>query len=267
MNTIKDALIVTATLGNRDTIARTIQSVKNIGGYRVRHIIITPIANFESLKVKYPDSEIILEPSSCRGIYQSLNYVFNKFGKKYQILGFINDDDYWLPEFAKCFKVMDTYTETDVVYGKVIFVNENNKIIGEQTSSPRFKAFGALLTKQVILFTQQATLIRSELFFKLKGFDESYKLIADSDFWLEAIKSNAKFHFLNLHCAAYMIQSNQLSSNKSLQKSEREILLQKVDSKGYVNVLYEYLLFRAYNFPIYLKRFIRLSKLKPTLTN
>lgn len=35
-------LVITATLGDRDTLSRTIDSVKQIGGNLVRHVIVRP---------------------------------------------------------------------------------------------------------------------------------------------------------------------------------------------------------------------------------
>jgi len=263
---LQDTLIVTATLGNRKTLERTIKSVKQIGGLRVKHVIIAPEGVCAELRLMYSTIEIIPEPQSCRGIYGALNYALKRYAKDYNYLSYINDDDFWLPAFNNLFTPLDQNSDIDVVYGRVNFVDEIGGIIGEQTSSPRYKAFGTLLKYKVVLFTQQATLMRSDLFLKLKGFDESFKLVADSNFWLEAVKQNSKFYYYNKVCAAYTIQANQLSANKDLQRNEHTILLSKVESKGNFNLIFEYTIFRLFNSRIYFNRILGFNMWKPSLT-
>ena len=252
-----DTLVVTATLGNRSSLSRTIDSVKTIGGNRVRHIIVAPAPACEMISKNHPHVKVISEPENCKGIYPALNYGLKSFAADFRYLTYINDDDFWTPGFKVLFDEMDRHKDTDVVYGRVNYVNAKGHIIGEQTSSPRYRDFGNLLYKNVILFTQQATLTRSKLFLELGGFDESFKLVADSKFWLEAINANSKFRYVNKICAAYTIQKGQLSSDKTLQKDEHERLILSNDIANPFQVIINVLFFRLWNVKIYLKRFIK----------
>ena len=257
MRNIKaDTLVVTATLGCRDSLDRTIRSVKENGGDRVNHVITCPGNILKNLKKKYPFLEVIPEPEEKNGIYSALNNVIRKYAKDYKYVTFINDDDYWLPGFKKLFLTLDGNQELDAVYGKTLFVSEDNKTIGEQTSSPRYKSFKVLLTRKVVLFTQQATLIKSQVFYKTGGFDENYKLIADSKFWVEAIALGVKFHYINILAAAYTLQEGQLSSDKRVQNEEYTKLLNEnfFQSISLSEVIFENLIFRLYNTSIYFKR-------------
>jgi hypothetical protein len=258
---IADTLVVTATLGNRDSLKRTINSVKTIGGERVKHIIVMPLKYCESIRNKFPFVTVLEEPESCKGIYPALNYGLKKYAKDFKYLTYINDDDYWLPNYIKLFEFLDNNQVFDVAYGKTCYVDENDKVIGEQTSSPRYKAFKALLSKNIVLFTQQATLMRSDLFLKLGGFNETFKLVADTNFWIEAIDSRAKFCYINEICAAYTIQEGQLSSNANLQNQEHKMVLLSERRKYSLLPFFEKILFRLYNIRIYTQRLIKNKKI------
>lgn len=225
MENLKDTLIVTATLGGRSSLVNTVKAVEEFGENRVKHIIITAKPAFRSLQEQFPNHLVLCEPDDCKGIYQALNHVFKNYGHEYKYLGFINDDDLWTSGYPMLFDILDKDLSIDVAYGRVRFVNEKGMAIGEQTSFPFYKFFPMLLTKNIILFTQQATLMRSTLYFEEDGFDESYRLIADTKFWLSVITKKAKLKAIRVICAEYMIQSGQLSSNKELQEKNTRSLL------------------------------------------
>lgn len=254
MENLKDTLIVTATLGGRLSLTDTVESVAKYGGARVEHIIITPKSTFQNLRDQFPNHQVLCEPEGCRGIYQALNYVFKNYGREYKYLGFINDDDLWTSGYPVLFDILDKNLGIDVAYGRVQFVDEMGVPIGEQTSFPFYKFFPTLLTKNIILFTQQATLMRSKIYFAENGFDEAYKLIADTKFWLSAITNRAKLKATRKICAKYMIQSGQLSSNKELQRKEHKELIKMIARPNSVKTISAVLLFRLYNLRIYIER-------------
>lgn len=258
-NKTPDTLVITATLGSRDSLKRTIKSVKENGEGRVKHILTCPRNKSKNLKNKYPLLEVISELEGVNGIYPALNNVISRYAKDYKYVTFINDDDYWLPGFKKLFLTLDENQELEAVYGRTLFVSETNKIIREQTSSSKYKSFKALLARRIVLFTQQATLIKSELFYKVGGFDENYKLIADSKFWAEAIDLKTKFCYINTLAAAYTLQENQLSSDKETQNKEYVKLLKEelFDSVSLFDIIFENLVFRLSNIRIYLKRYLK----------
>ena len=183
------------------------------------------------------------------------------YAKDYKYLAYINDDDFWLPDFKNLFSILDKHDDVDVVYGRVNYVGEYGEFIGEQTSSSRYKSFKALMYHKIILFTQQATLMKSQLFINQGGFDESYKLIADTNFWLKAVESGAKFLYVNKICAGYTIQPSQLSSNGALQQEEHHRMnLLLLKSNLFISNFERYL-FRIVNFRIYFNRFLKHRKI------
>lgn len=255
----QDTLVVTPTLGTRnDSLKRTVDAVAKIGGLRVKHVLTAPLNKCEELKTVFPKLEVIPEPEGCRSIYTALNYAINNYIKEFKYFTYINDDDYWLPDFQILFEALDNDDSVDVAYGRTSFVDDKNIFIGEQTSAPFYKSFGSLLRSNIVLFTQQATLIKGEWFIKLKGFDEGYKLIADTDFWFRAVSLGASFKYVRNVCAAYTIQDSQLSSNSTLQSTEHIELLRKNNiSDNRIKSIFVHILFRLYNSQIYIKRFLK----------
>ena len=255
-------LVITATLGDRITLKKTVDSVKSISGNRIDHILIAPLSKVESLQLKFPDLKILPEPENYKGIYPALNYGLLKFAKDYEYLTFINDDDFWLKDYQKLIDILDTQNDVDVVYGKVIYFNNEGSPIFKQASSYRYKAFTKLLAHDVVLFTQQATLMRSSVFIKLKGFDDSYKLVGDSDFWIRAIRSNYNFKFVNSFCAGYMIQEWQLTSDRNQSQKEHEILNNRYSINKSIASRFELILYRLLNAPLYATRILFNKKFK-----
>lgn len=250
-------LVITSTLGNRETLKRTIDCVKNIGQNLVDHYIIVPANEYEALKKVYPNSKIICEPTGLKkGIYPSLNFAFNLLAKNYKYITFINDDDYWLPEFKLLINTLLSDKNIDFIYGKVRFVDENNTIIKRQTSSSQFYSFLSLMHSKIVLFTQQATIIKTDLFFKLGGFSEEFKLVSDSKFWIDLSLIRPNFRYLDNEFAAYTIQDSQLSANKELQNYEHKELLKLYSSPPFWKIFYDRLIFRLINIKIYINRFL-----------
>mgnify|MGYP002424820170 CR=1 FL=1 len=250
-------LVVTATLGYRESLKRTIESVRAIGGSIVRHIIIAPQSKIALIKERFGNIECLAEPEGKKGIYAALNYAFQTYGHNYNYLTFINDDDYWLPNYQYIITELVNNPSLDMVYGRTQYVNSQGIKIGTQACSYQFMQFIPLLESNIVLLTQQATLIKSELYFKIGGFDESYKLIADTKFWAQLSLMNIHYKYLNKECAAYTIQDGQLSSDRVTQRMEHERLLQELNAKSYKRYDLTILKFRLNNLLIYINRYFK----------
>ena len=192
-----------------------------------------------------------------KGIYAALNHGFKTYGRDYEYLTFINDDDYWLPDFKL---LINTIEEGyDFVYGKISYILENkNGIEKPMACSNQFKDFIPLLYNNIILFTQQATLIRSNLYFELGGFSEEFKLVSDTKFWAELSLFNIKYKYIPKPCAAYIHQYENLSTlNKELQKLEHIRLLEQMPKITLLKRSLAVLKFRLINIPIYISRYLK----------
>lgn len=255
-------LVLTATLGSRESLQKTIETVREIGGNYVKHVIVAPQVQITSIQAKYGNIECLAEPEGKKGIYTALNHGFRTYGHDYKYLTFINDDDYWLPDYKRIIESLINNPSLDMAYGKTQYINNKGEKIGTQTSSNQFPQFIPLLKSNIILLTQQATLIKSDLYFKIGGFDESYKLVADTKFWAELSKMNIRYKYINKECAAYMIQAGQLSSDHDTQRIEHERLWKEINATSYKPHLLAKLRFRLNNLPIYIKRYYKKNSFK-----
>lgn len=248
--------MVTATLGQRSTLQRTVASVKDIGGHEVDHVVVAPKDKCAEIRSTYSQIRVIEEPDEVRGIFGVLNYALKTLGSNYDFMTFINDDDFWLIDYKL---LIDKIKEgnVDVVYGQVKYFDEDDHLLGAQTSSPFYKSFGNLLCHEIILMTQQAMIFRSEMFFKLGGFNTDFKLIADTELWLRAITQGYTFKHLGKFCAGYTIQESQLSSDLGLQQKEHKKLIESIQNSPYPMRLIDVLIYRAYNIRIYFRRILK----------
>lgn len=254
----KDILVLTATLGMRKSLWRTIDSVRRVGGERVRHVVIAPLSLICDLREQYPDTEFVEEPEDSKGIYAALNFGFQKYGNEYRYITYLNDDDFWLDDFKE---IIDETTDgsRDIIYGKTRFVNRYGVKIDSQTCSGRFEDFTKLLQCGIILMTQQAAILRTKTFFDNGGFDESYKLCADTKLWALLSRKNVKHKYIGKEVAAYTIdKGNQLSSDHKLQEDEHRRILGEL-ALGKRRVSLASLRFRLSNITTYAKRMLGLK--------
>ena len=255
-------LVITPTLGNRKTLAKTIDSVKNIGGSLVKHVVVAPQQQIPIIKDCFGGIECLPELEGKKGIYAAINHGFYTYGKDYEYLTYINDDDYWLPNFSLLINAIEE--GYDFVYGKVNYILENkNGIIKPMASSGQFREFIPLLYHDIILFTQQATLIKSKLYFDIGGFSEDYKLVSDTKFWADLSLLNIKYKYISKPCAAYIHQYENLSTlNKELQALEHMKMLEQMPKFSLFKRYLAVLKFRLINSPVYISRYF--NGLSPT---
>ena len=250
---MKRILVLTPTLGTRSTLDLTIKNVSRFGQGKCHHVLVAPDNAISRLKEKY-HIDVIQESANEKGIYSALNHGFNTLLDDYDYLTFINDDDYWLPDFSS---LIDSITTDvwDMVYARTCYVDERGAFLTEQTSCPWFSWFGGLLKRKgIVMLTQQATVIKTSLFRQLAGFDTSYKLVADTKFWLMAsMIPDLKVKYIDMVVAAYRLQEGQLSSDVSLQQIETERLLKECPNLQKAS-LFQYLAYLFCNWRIYFRR-------------
>ena len=248
-------LVLTATLGNRATLSKTIESVKTIGGNAVHHVLVCPSSEILKLQADYMGIDCIPEPSDNKGIYGALNHGFNLLGHDYKYLTFINDDDFWLPDYR--YLINELSYDFDIVYGRNQFVDVDGSYVSTQPASKRFRDYLPLYRHNVTLMTQQSAIFKSALFFKFGGFDESYKIVADTKFWIQvSLEKELKWKYVNKVCSAYMLQDGQISSDNVMMQNDFRKLKGEFSKIG-GNGLYELFLFRLSNIFVYIKRLLK----------
>ena len=245
-------LVVTPTMGKRDSIKRTIDSVRKYGGEMVRHVLVCPRDKREKLAAPYR-MECIGEPEGAKGIYPALNYAFKKQGMGYRYITFINDDDYWLPAYTQLIReALDS--DSQLVYGRICCEKDGKRV--DVACSGRFCDFAVLLHRGIVLSSQQATLVRPAVFFEVGGFDEHYRLVSDTKLWAQLCVKNVTYHFVDRPCAVYTCQPGQLSEDGILQLQEHRDMLRALPSFSRWVVWRAVARFRFGNLPVYFRRWL-----------
>ena len=108
------------------------------------------------------------------------------------VIGWLNSDDYYLPgALAKALDYLSAHPDADAVYGDVISINGEGKMINVM----RFDQYSAedLMTFRVI--SQPGVFFRRSAWEKAGGLDLSYHFMLDHHLWLRMI-TRGKFVYL-----------------------------------------------------------------------
>lgn len=248
---MKDTLVVTPTLGVRETLARTVSSVQRNGCGRVFHVIVAPEKCVDKLQADFPDVTVISEGSS-RSLYEAINVAIVRFSGQYKYFSYINDDDYWCGGYVSLFHILDCSRSVQLAYGKIALVDLAGNELRKVPVAPRGLGFVRLQHLGVDGFTQQAVLMRSEVFRLLGVFDVRYRLLADCDMWARAATAKLVMRHTTKLCACYAVHAGQLMTQINAANDERSKILQKLPRPTGIEIVFESLLFYVYNIRSYI---------------
>lgn len=145
------------------------------------------------------------------GLYQALNAGFSHVDRQW--LTWINADDVLYAD--QLAPRLASAGEADVTYGRVDFIDSRGRFMHSWLSGapadllPLYRAgYSPLL--------QQGTLFRRRVFDALNGFDVTYSLVADADFWWRALERQFAFSRTpHPPVAAFRLHSQQLSQRRA----------------------------------------------------
>ena len=157
--------------------------------------------------------QIISEPDA--GIYNAMNKGIHVSHGDYLLM--LNSGDY-LVDSRVVEHILPELDGTDIIQGNTIVERNGNFFI--------HRGYGhsdlSFIEIQHGDFPHQATFTKRNVFEQYGYFDESYKLIADTVFFLKALGfGNATFKYINLHIA-YFAPGGVSDTQKELQGMERK---------------------------------------------
>jgi len=182
--------IVTPSLNQGRFIEQTILSVLGQEYPNVEHIIVDGGSKDNTLSVlkKYEgtyDMQWTSEPDN--GMYQAINKGLRR--TKGEILAYLNADDLYLPWTTRVVsEVFDHHPPVDLVYGDMIRMKIDGRY-GSIIVNPPQQALRTHL-RLLTSLTQPAVFWRRRVFDDLGGFDESFQMAADYDFFLRASRKS-----------------------------------------------------------------------------
>jgi glycosyltransferase involved in cell wall biosynthesis len=202
--------IITVVYNNENTILNTVRSVLNQSYRNIEYIIIDGKSSDNTLKkiepLKDKISKIISEKDS--GIYDAMNKGINNSSG--DIVGFLNSDDVFYDNYSLEFiaKVFIDKKNADCVYGNLIFINQNNDITRNWISCQyKIGLFEKSWTPAHPTFY-----CRRKVFEKIGYFNLKYKIAADVEFMLRALRVN-KLNSIYINKTLVKMRTGGISNN------------------------------------------------------
>ena len=191
------------------------------------------------------------------GIYDAVNHGIRALSTPW--VTYINADDIL---YGDCLLArLTSCGDADILYGSVDFVDVMGRFL-HNWQSARPHLLLSLFRAGYSPLLQQGTLFRREVFDSLDGFDTSWQLVADADFWFRALLKKFRFHYESPRSvAAFRMHRNQLSRRlaaKSLR--EHRAMIERHGRGERLMGSFTSLLWRASNWKSYAARLGRRSQ-------
>jgi glycosyltransferase involved in cell wall biosynthesis len=142
-------------------------------------------------------------------------------------LTYLNSDDWVYPaSFARLIRT-GIEQRAGVVYGPFDFVDEEGRFWYSFVPAPP-KRLRRLFRRRIMAFAQQGTVFRRESYLRLNGFDEQYRLCADSDFFYRALAAGTRFACLpRPEIACFRQHGNQLTNRHATEMEDEKLRIER----------------------------------------
>jgi GT2 family glycosyltransferase len=195
--------VITATLGQSEYWPEALASVAQAAS-AADHVVVCPSS--PSLE-KGERTRAIVEQGL--GLYPALNQGARDPGD-WDAFTWLNDDDRLMaPGFAELLAAMSAKPGVGISYGRVELIDPQSARIGALPVARSPLDLPALLARGIMPLAQPGTVIRRSVWESLGGFDESYKLAGDLDFFVRAVQAGVRFQFVDTTVASFSIRAGQ----------------------------------------------------------
>jgi glycosyltransferase involved in cell wall biosynthesis len=214
--------VITINRNNAEGLNKTIQSVINQSYNDFEYIVIDGNSTDDSVDIikKYDNKINCWISETDTGIYNAMNKGIAKATGDYLL--FLNSGDY-LVNTNVLKSVFEHQHTVDIIYGNMQIDWGNGKITyGKMPEKITFK--------QMFVDTlwHPVSFIKKALFDKYGLYNETYKIVADYDFFFKVIIiHNASTYHVNEDIAVYNLTGlSSLDSNKALEQAERKKVIE-----------------------------------------
>lgn len=214
--------IITINRNNANGLDKTIQSVINQSYEDFEYIVIDGNSTDHSIDIikKYNSNINYWVSETDKGIYNAMNKGIAKTNGNYVL--FLNSGDY-LVNNDVLKSVFEKQQTADIIYGNMQIDWGNGKI----TSG---KMPDKITFKQMYIDTlwHPVSFIKKTLFDKYGLYNETYKVVADYDFFFKVIIiNNVTTYHINVDIAMYNLNGlSSLPENKALEQAERRKVIE-----------------------------------------
>lgn len=187
--------VVTATYNSESTILRTVRSVLSQGFDELEYIVIDACStDSTSEKIGQYIGQVKFYSEPDTGIFDGMN----KGVQLCQglIIGIINSDDWYLSGSFQA--VWDEFlnSDCDVVIGGIDVYENNNKIGSRSHTVEEIESH---------MVSHPGIFIKRRVYEEIGGFNLNYRVAADYDFLLRALKNSYRFSILHSSVSAYSL--------------------------------------------------------------
>lgn len=211
-----DFTVITAAWNVEKTIPRCLESVQKNQLGSTEHLVMDNCSTDQTAEIvkRFPHATFLSEADT--GIYHAMNKGIRQ--AKNEILVFLNADDHFLDgTLAKVQAAFSEHPESGIVYGNLL-VNDTE-----------VKPASGLASFHGARIFHPAAFIRKSLFDELGGYDETYRICADLDFFMKAKESGAVFTYLDEPLTGFALGGLSTTARKRTAQEVRQILI----SHGY----------------------------------
>lgn len=214
--------IITPSYNQGRFIRDCIESVKNQTGVTWEHIVQDAGSTDETLEIlkEYPHLKVACEKDA--GMSDGINRGFLKATGAWVM--WLNTDDYLLPgALAKVAEFATKHSETDVIYGEAIFVNEQKQTLRRKREH-RFD-FKILLYYGCYIMST-ATFIKSNIIHAGHLVDVTYRVCMDYEYYVRLSRLGYRFNYLNQALAAFRWHATNTSTTLLQQRRKERLRVQ-----------------------------------------
>lgn len=219
---MKKLSVITINYNNAEGLKKTIQSVVEQTGFAFEYLVIDGGSTDGSVAViqQFRDRISYWVSEKDHGIYHAMNKGILKAGGAYCL--FLNSGDY-LYNNRVLSAVFAQEQTADIVYGNMqIDLGNGTMHTGRMPSRISFEHMYRDTLWHPVSF------IKKELFEKYGLYKETYKMVADYDFFFHVIvMRSVSLNYMDLIISVYNIKGlSSLPENKQMEKEERRRVLQ-----------------------------------------
>lgn len=202
MKTRVDFSIVTPSFNQAQFVGRTLKSVASQTGVTVQHVVVDPGSTDGSQDIirTHPGITFVQKPDRCQS--EGINNGFAECTGRY--MGWLNSDDLYaspdaLAQVKRCF---ESDPRVDIVYGKAIFVDADDKFIREYYVNGKAETLAESFEYQVGI-CQPAVFWKREVYEELGGLDESLDFQLDFEYWVRMAQAGKVWKHIAVPIAAH----------------------------------------------------------------
>lgn len=202
--------IIVPTLGRREEyLLECLKSIRSAGNC---HVLLIAPSSFEYERLINDGLVDQFEIDPGTGLASAINYAESKLPASVDFFNWLGDDDCLTPNSITIAALFLQANEIDFVWGSCIYIDEEGSQIGINRSGTWARY---LMRFGPDLIPQPGALIRRELFKKIGGLNEHYKLAFDFDMFLN-LEKLGKGKFIPQILSKYRWHDETLSAGSRL---------------------------------------------------